>query len=371
MKKRIVLIANTVWNIANFRDNLIRSLQNANYEVVVFAPKDGHEHRLNARFLHIPVNAKTTNPIFDILLIFRLIIMLNKIKPDIILNFTIKPVFFGTISAGILRIPCVNNITGLGVLFLRGAALRFLGFVLYFVVMRMTSIVFFQNPDDFQLFSRLGLLRRTKVDILPGSGVDLRRFAQEKKTRKRTDGTVFLFVGRLLAEKGIEEYIDAAQIVKDMYKNAQFHVIGAFNSVGNASALRSKIEQAEREGTILYSGEVEDVRPYIAKADCVVLPSYYPEGTPRCLLEAAAMERPVITTDMPGCRDVVERGKNGYLCRVRDPEDLARKMIQFMGLPAGERMQMGSYGRCKMDRQFDESIVIGKYLSAVRDVLKK
>ena len=126
---------------------------------------------------------------------------------------------------------------------------------------------------------------------------------------------------------------------------------------------------AIQDETILYSGMLEDVRPHIAKADCVVLPSYYREGTPRSLLEAAAMEKPIITTDMPGCREVVERGKNGYLCRIKDPEDLARKMIQFIGLPASERSRMGRYGRRKMERQFGERIVIDKYLSAIKDIL--
>ncbi|MBA7583525.1 N,N'-diacetylbacillosaminyl-diphospho-undecaprenol alpha-1,3-N-acetylgalactosaminyltransferase [subsurface metagenome] len=369
MKKRIVLIANTVWNIVNFRDNLIRSLKDADYDVLVFAPKDNDLRRLNTEFFHIPVYAKSMNPLVDILLIVRLVILLHKTTPDVVLNFTIKPVIYGTISARILGIPCVNNITGLGALFLRGAWSRMLGFMLYNIVMRITNIAFFQNPDDFRLFDRLGLLGRTGVDILPGSGVDLARFTPAKETLKRNADTVFLFVGRLLLEKGIEDYIDAARIVRETWKQVRFQVIGPFDSTGNESALRSKIMLAIKDGAILYSEAVEDVRPHLAKADCVVLPSYYREGTPRSLLEAAAMEKPIITTDMPGCREVVEKGKNGYLCRVKDPEDLARKMIQVIGLPTNERFRMGRYGRRKMERQFDESIVIGKYLSAIKDIL--
>jgi glycosyltransferase involved in cell wall biosynthesis len=369
MRSKVVLIANTVWNIVNFRDNLIRSLKDAGYNVLVFAPKDEHLRRLNAPFFHVPVFAKSMNPIVDILLMIRLIILLHKTKPDVVLNFTIKPVIFGTLSARILGIPCVNNISGLGALFLKGVASRMLGLLLYNVVMRITNRAFFQNPEDFRLFDRLRLLRRTVVDILPGSGVDLARFAPAEPTIRRKADVLFLFVGRVLPEKGVEDYIDSARIVRATCQQARFQIIGPLVSTGNASALCSKIIGAVADDTILYSGAVEDVSSHIAKADCVVLPSYYREGTPRSLLEAAAMEKPIITTDMPGCRDVVEQEKNGYLCKIKDPEDLAKKMIQFIGLPASERLRMGRYGRRKMEQQFDESIVIGRYLSAIKDIL--
>lgn len=370
MKNRIVLIANTVWNIVNFRDNLIRSLKTADYEVLVFAPKGKDLRSLNAEFFHIPVHATGMNPVWDILLILRLLFLLHKMKPDVVLNFTIKPIIYATLSAKILGIPCVNNVTGLGTLFLRGASWRAFGYMLYHFILRITNIAFFQNPDDFRLFDRLGLLRRTRVDILPGSGVDLMKFTPAKETLKPNADVVFLFVGRLLLEKGIEDYIDAARIVRETWKQVRFQVIGPFSHTGNDSSLRSKIMVAINAGTILYSGSVKDVRPYIVEADCVVLPSYYREGTPRSLLEAAAMEKPIITTDRPGCREVVEKGKNGYLCRAKDPGDLARKMIQFIGLPIGERMRMGRYSRRKMERQFDESIVINRYLSAIKDLLE-
>jgi glycosyltransferase involved in cell wall biosynthesis len=370
MKRTVVLIANSVWNIVNFRSNLIRSLEDSGYEVIVFAPRGKHLRSLNVEFFHIPVNAKSMNPIQDLLLIARLIILLHKTKPDVALNFTIKPVIYGTVSARILGVSCVNNITGLGALFSKGLLSRLLGFLLYHLVMRITAVAFFQNPDDFRLFDRLGLLRRTEVDLLPGSGVDLTRFTPVRDTPERNADIVFLFVGRLLLEKGIADYIDAARIVREAWKQVRFQVVGPFGPE-NEAALRSKIRQAINDQTILHHGAVGDVRPYIAEADCVVLPSYYREGTPRSLLEAAAMEKPIITTDMPGCREAVEKGKNGYLCRVKDPEDLARKMIQFINLPAGEKARMGRYGRRKMERQFDESIVIGKYLSTIKGLVKK
>jgi glycosyltransferase involved in cell wall biosynthesis len=369
MKRTVVLIANSVWNIVNFRSNLIRSMEDSGYQVIVFAPRDKHLRSLNVEFFHIPVNAKSMNPIPDLLLIARLIILLHKTRPDVVLNFTIKPVIYGTLSARILGVPCVNNITGLGALFSRGLPSRLLGFLLYHVVMRIAAVAFFQNPDDFNLFDRLGLLHRTEVDLLPGSGVDLAKFAPVRDTPERNADIVFLFVGRPLLEKGIADYIEAARIVRQTRKQVRFRVVGPIGPQ-NEPALRSKIRQAINDQTILHHGAVEDVRPYIAEADCVVLPSYYREGTPRSLLEAAAMEKPIITTDMPGCREAVEKGKNGYLCRVKDPEDLARKMIQFINLPAGEKVRMGRYGRRKMERQFDESIVIGKYLSTIRGLVK-
>jgi glycosyltransferase involved in cell wall biosynthesis len=369
MKKRVALIANSVWNIVNFRDNLIRSLKDADYEVLVFAPRDSHLRSVNAEFFHIPVNAKSMNPIADVLLIIRLVILLYKTNPDVVLNFTIKPIIYGTISAKILGLPCVNNITGLGALFSRGVASRMIGFMLYHIVMRITNVAFFQNPDDLRLFNRFGILRATEVDILPGSGVDLARFTPSKETPVSSGDIIFLFVGRLLLEKGIADYIDAARIVRETSKHVRFQVVGPLDQTDDESAFRSKIMLAIKDDTILYSGAVDDVRPHIAKADCVVLPSYYREGTPRSLLEAAAMGKPIITTAMPGCREVVEKGKNGYLCRINDPADLARKMIRFIGLSTSERVRMGRYGRRKMELQFDEGIVIGKYLSAIKDVL--
>jgi len=370
MKKKVVLIANSLWNINNYRSNLIHALKNAGYDVAIFAPRDRAQGNPASDFFHIPVSPTSMNPIGEILLVVRLLKLLYRKKPDIVLNFTIKPVIYGTISARILGIPVVNNITGLGAMFLKGAASRSIGFLLYNIVMRITTVAFFQNPDDFRLFERLGLLRRTKADLLPGSGVDLMRFSPCTEKPQKNAGSIFLFVGRLLREKGIEDYIDAARCVKARCNHIQFHAIGPFGSTSNEPAIRSKIMQATEDGTIKYLGKAEDVRPHISKADCVVLPSFYREGTPRSLLEAASMGKPIITTDMPGCREVVEEGKNGYLCKVRDSQNLAGKMIQFMELPTRERLQMGRYSRHRMEKQFDERIVIKKYQYAIKDILK-
>ena len=339
--------------------------------MIVFAPRGKDTHSIDSEFFHIPIHSSSMNPIVDILLVIRILLLMKRTKPDVVLNFTIKPVIYGTICAKLLGIPCVNNITGLGALFQKRAALQSIGFLLYYIVMRFTNIAFFQNPDDLQLFSRMGLLRRTKVDILPGSGVDLKRFMPEVKVQKRNEHIVFLFVGRLLLEKGIGDFIDAARIVKTMWEQARFQVVGPFSHTDKNSELKAKIMLAIKDGTIIYSGSVKDVRPYIAEADCVVLPSYYREGTPRSLLEAAAMEKPIITTDMPGCRDVVENGKNGLYCKVKDPKDLAKQMIEIIQAPINERMRMGSRGRYKMEREFDESIVIRRYLSVIKEVSER
>jgi len=367
---KLVIIVNASWNVVNFRKNLVGSLQAAGNEVVVFAPEDKHSSRLDTEFHRIPLHAHSMNPVRDLLLFFRLVLLLYRIKPDVVLNFTVKPTIYGTIAAKLLGIPCVNNITGLGTLFLRGAVLRSIGFFLYGLVMSITERVFFQNPDDFQLFERYGLQRRKNVDILPGSGIDLKKFKPIATEQKPLSGNVFLFVGRLLPEKGIKDYLDAARIVKQRFPSTRFQVLGPENNEGKNSAVRIQLDRAMKEGVVDYLGTVEDVRPYIAKANCVVLPSYR-EGTPRSLLEAAAMGKPVIATDVPGCREVVEDGRNGYLCRFKDPEDLAKRMVGFTRLSASVREKMGRYGREKIERQFDEQIVIRKYLAVVDDLLTR
>lgn len=302
------------------------------------------------------------NPLKDFILLLKLWQILRKETPDVYLGYTVKPNVYGSLAAKALGIGVINNIAGLGSVFIRAGFLAKLVCLLYKIALWRSQTIFFQNPDDKALFIKLGLVNPQICDLLPGSGIDLQKFQpvplpQNKRFR-------FLMIGRMLRDKGVFEFVEAARIVKPLYPNAEFCLLG-FLDVQNPTAITAQqMENWVNEGLVNYLGTSEDVRPEIAEADCVVLPSYR-EGTPRTLLEAAAMARPIITTDAVGCREVVENGKNGLLCRIKDTSDLSKKMQCMIKMPRAERIQMGLSGRLKVENEFSESFVIEKYLERI------
>ena len=283
-----------------------------------------------------------------------------------LLTYTPKVNIFSSMAAAWTGVPVVANISGLGTGFIRGGWLTALVKLLYRVALRHPRRVFFQNEEDRSQFVRDGLVSRERTVRLPGSGVDVQRFAPVAKV---SDGKfAFLFIGRLLADKGIREYVDAARTVRSEVPEVECRALGLIDR-GNPTAVSvDEVRAWEAEGAIRYLGAVDDVIPHLAQADCVVLPSYR-EGCPRSLLEAASMGIPLIATDVPGCRQVVEDGVNGYLCRLSDSGDLARKMAMMIRLPDEERNRLGAAGRAKMLRDFDERIVLDHYLNAVREFM--
>lgn len=365
---KVALVANSVWYLANFRLNLASALQNAGFEVIAVAPPGAHSTRIEAsgvRFVPMPVDSKGSNPVSDLLLFFRLFWFLLQERPSVFLGYTSKPNIYGGLACRMLAIPSIHNITGLGTVFVRETWLTRVVRILYRQALKNPAKIFFQNPDDHELFVKLGLVQAEKTDVLPGSGVDLARFSPRTTTDRDCAAPFrFLLVARILWDKGIGEYVEAARKLKAEGRNVECQLLG-FLGVDNRTAVSAeKVATWEAQGLIHFLGAAEDVRPYLADADCIVLPSYR-EGTPRSLLEAAAMARPIITTDAVGCREAVDDGKTGFLCRAQDADDLANKMRQMMDLPQIARVQMGQMGRWKMKCQFDEKIVIDHYLSAV------
>lgn len=370
--RHILLSTNTSWNIMNFRAGLVRALAGSGFEVVAVSPSDAHVERLEkigCRHLPLAMDNKGTNPLRDAMLFLRYLRLMRRERPDVYLGWTIKPNVYGSLAAHLLGIPTVNNVSGLGTAFLRDGWLSRLVKFLYRVALARSVCVFFQNRDDRDLFARLGLVRPEQARLLPGSGIDLDRFSPIPSVPREADeAPSFLLVARLLWDKGVGEYVEAARLVKRQVPWAQFRLLG-FLDVENRSALpREAVEGWVREGIIDYLGSTDDVRPHIADADCVVLPSYR-EGTPRSLLEAAAMAKPLIATDVPGCREVVDDGVNGWLCKVKDAEDLAAAMLRFARTPGPQRLEMGRRSRLKAEREFDEKIVIEAYLDAIRQAL--
>lgn len=365
---KAVISINTSWNIFNFRAGLISALQKEGVEVVALAPTDGYSpalERLGCRHVPLPMDNMGTNPVRDLGLFIRYLLALRKEKPDVYLSWTIKPNVYGSLAAHTLGIPVINNVSGLGTTFIHQGWLTRLVRVFYRTAFLRSQTVFFQNSEDYRLFTETGLVRPAQGGILPGSGVNIASFTiQPPVQRSLNEGPVFLLVARLLWDKGIAEFVEAARQVRRTIPQARFQLLGFLDVENRTAVPGTTVENWEREGIIEYLGHTDDVRPYMRDSDCVVLPSYR-EGAPRSLLEAAAMGRPLIATDTTGCRDIVENGVNGWLCKVKDASDLAERMLAFASLPLEERRQMGHNSRLLVETKFDEAIVIRSYIEEI------
>ncbi|MER9652402.1 glycosyltransferase family 4 protein [Mesorhizobium sp. M0152] len=371
LEKKVFISVNTSWNVVNFRKGLIEALQGQGYDVVIAAPRDAYSSLISdmgCRYIQVEMDNSGTSPFRDMMLLWRYWRMLRRENPLAFVSFTIKPNVFGSIAANFAGVPAINNISGLGTAFARGGLLQEIAKTLYRVALARSKTVFFQNDDDRMLFVNERLVRKNQTALLPGSGVDLARFSPPPGQRPRSGAIVFLLVARLLWDKGVGEFIEAARLVRSKVPAARFQLLG-FLDVENRTAVgRARVEQWVEEGLIEHLGATDDVRPFLTAADCIVLPSYR-EGTPRALLEAAAMGKPLIATDVPGCKEVVDHAVNGFLCKVRDAGDLANRMIEFAMMDDAAKDRMGMESRKKVERQFSERIVIEKYLRQMEELV--
>jgi glycosyltransferase involved in cell wall biosynthesis len=365
--QRIVISINTTWNIYNFRSGLIKALLESGYEVIAVAPHDAYVpllEDLGCKHISLPMDSNGTHPARDTLLLVRYFLLLRSLRPSAFLGYTVKPNVFGSMAAHALGIPVINNIAGLGAAFIADNHLTKIVCGLYKFALRRSHRVFFQNADDRDLFIDTKLVRSEISDLLPGSGVDLSKYIPEPPPALSGRNFRFLLVGRMLKDKGVEEFVAAARIVRQLFPTAEFQLLGSIDAANSNAIHAQKIAEWEAECLVSYFGMTDDVRPYLSNADCVVLPSYR-EGVPRSLLEAAAMARPIIATDVVGCRDAVEDGVNGFRCEVKNPRDLAEKMIRMIRLSPQRRLAIGAAGRRKVEAEFDEQIVIERYLQAL------
>ncbi len=372
LNKNIAIILNTAWNVYNFRLGLIKELINGSAEIYIIAPKDDFVGKIISEVdcTFIPLNKLSrdgTNPIND----YRLILELRKIftenKIDLVLSYTIKPVIYGTIAARTLNIPVINTVTGLGYSFLSSGLVNKLVKSLYKFSLQYANVNLFQNIDDKELFIREKLVSEHKADIVNGSGINTTYFFPVEKKRTN-DNVTIVFIGRLLYDKGIRELIEAATIVVEKDKRIYFEIIGGLDKNNPSGITKEELERLVRNNRISYRGKVKDTRRYIANSDMVVLPSYR-EGLPRVMLEAMSMARPIITTDVPGCRETVINEYNGLLVKAKDAENLANAILKLSNLSEEERKAMGKNGRKMTLEKFDEKIIIQKYLEVIDRVL--
>ena len=366
----ILMTANCAWNLWNFRRGLIVALLSDGHRLTLLAPPDGtvaNLEGLGCRFVPLSMSTKGMNPFKELNFLRRLHKTFKIHRADIILSYTIKNNIFGALAARSLNIPFIPNVTGLGAGFLSSGSLRVVVEILYRISFKSPIKVFFQNNDDEELFVRRNLVDSRKCFILPGSGIDLNFFIPAEYPRKDVN-TIFLMIGRLIRTKGLYEFTKAARQIKSRYPQARFKLLGPQLDAQDGDAVGALELQAwQEEGIIEYLGVTDDVRPHISAAHCIVLPSYR-EGVPRSVIEAASMARPVIVTNVAGCREVVKNGVTGYLCRPRDMNDLAQKFEQFMALPYYEKFKMGNAGRAMMEANFDEANVIKAYRSAIATI---
>ena len=379
MDKTILLIANTTGCLLNFRHGLLKRLLADGYKVITLAPYNSQEaystdavkelESWGITCKDIDFNSKGMNPIEDLKLVKTYIKEFKLIKPDIILSYTIKSNIYGSVAARKLGIPILANITGLGNLYANPTILTNVADVLYKWGFKKTHTVFFQNQDDMDLFISKKNVKADQCGRLPGSGINLEKFKPQEKESE--NGNIkFLVIARLIWDKGIEYYIDAIKKLKPKYNNLEFQILGELG-VNNPSAIpKDQVDSWISQGLINYLGTSSDVRNIIKEVDCMILPSIYREGVPRTLIEGSSMGKPIITTDNVGCRDIVEHGYNGYLCKKRDSNDLAEKIELFLNLSDKEKEIMGNNGRQKAIDEFNEEIVISRYLDRMNSILK-
>lgn len=363
----IVVSANQAWNLVNFRGGLIRRLLEIGYSVTAMAPEHAvmrsRLEEMGCRFVPVPIDSAGISPVRDARTFLLIKEWLMHERPAAWLSWTIKPNVYGSLAAASAGVPAIPNISGLGTAFIRRSLITSVVKRLYRMGLAKASTVFFQNQDDRSVFVEEGLVRPAQTALLPGSGVDLSRFAISDGGR-RPPPRRFLMISRLLADKGVREYVEAARLLHVRYPEASFGLLGAVDADNRTAISADEVDRWVAEGVVDHSPPVDDVRPAIAAADIVVLPSYR-EGLSRVLLEAAAMGRPLVATDVPGCRDIVREGENGFLCPPRDAAGLAEAMARAADLEDDDWQRMAQAGRRRVEEEFAEDRVIEQYLAAL------
>lgn len=367
---KILILSNSCWNIFNFRYPLIKNFITKKYEIYIIAPKDKYLQKLT--YLGIKVipnqlNPSGLNPISEFWTLFKYFIKIKKIKPDLILTFTIKPNIYGNFVAGLLKIPIINNVSGLGSFYLSKKHSFFFQKILYKFSFLFSSKVLFQNNSDQFEFINNGIISENKTSLVPGSGIDLEKFDFH---RTENYGKKILFIGRILRDKGIIEFIEASKNISKIKSDIKFIIAGNLNS-NNISAIKLKEfrKLIFNNDRIEYVGIVDDIYSLLKEIDVVVLPSYR-EGMSKSLLEAAAMMIPIITTDVPGCKEIVLDGISGYLCKPMSTKSLERSILKVINLNSKQRVAMGYIARNHIEKNFTDKIVVDIYNKEINLIFK-
>lgn len=361
MIKRILILSNHFITLYNFRKELIQRLNDEGHEVYISIPKSDENNffsDMGCKIIETPVDRRGINLGKDFSLMIRYIRIMEEVKPDIIFSYTIKPNIYGSIASNITKYRQINNITGTGGTFLNRNFISEVAKILYKLSIKKSYKVFFQNSGDKDLFVKNNMVKDNYA-MLPGSGVNLEQFQVcDLPLNKEVN---FIFIGRVMELKGIEQYLETAKVVKGKYPNTNFFIAGFIEE----EKYKSIIDEYNLKGTVNYIGFQKDIKSWIKKCHCTILPSHGGEGVPNVLLESAAMGRVCIASKINGSKDVIDDGVTGYLFDTGSAEDLTDKVKQLICLSFEDMVKMGLAGRAKVEREFDRQIVIDKYLSEI------
>lgn len=362
---KVLILANNDIGLYNFRKELIERLIKEKNEVLISLPNGERVkdlEKLGCTFIETNVDRRGTNPIKDFKLILKYKNILKKVKPDIVLTYTIKPNIYGGLMCRIKNIPYICNITGLGTATENKSVVQKIVFILYKVALKKVKCCFVQNSENLQFLIDNKLVDEMRCKLIPGSGVNLEHF-KILPYPNDNEKVKFLFISRIMKEKGIEQYLEAAKAIKCKYSNTEFHILGFCEQ-----EYEEQLQQLTEDGIINYHGLQKDVIPFLKETSCLVHPSYYPEGMSNVLLEASASGRPVITTNRSGCREIVENEKTGYIIEIKNSQQLIEKIEKFLKLSDEQRKQMGLEARKKVENEFDRNIVINKYIEEINNI---
>ena len=356
---KILILANNDVGLYRFRAELLQALAPL-YEVTVSLPDGVFVPQLKAmgcRFIDTPISRRGTNPIHEAGLLINYLRMIRRVRPDLVLTYTVKPNIYGGLACRLSGIPYIANITGLGTSIENGGLLSRLVLRLYRQGLKKARCVFFQNSRDLDFITQRHIFRGRRR-LLPGSGVNLSAHAPLPYPDDKL-GIRFLFIGRVMRDKGVEELFHAARETVQQHSEASFFLAGECDE-----DYEKELAALQKEGIVHPLGFVEDIRAHFANCHCVILPSYH-EGMANVLLEAAATARPVIATRVPGCRETFDEGVSGLGCDKGDAGDLTRAVLRFLALPHQDKAAMGRAGREKMEREFSRAIVVAAYLEEI------
>ena len=363
---KIVILTNSLPGLRSFRLEVMKKFRDDGHAVTIYCP----EHEETEEFTEIGCEIKFVKNIqrrgtsikTDIKLFLEYFKILGKEKPDMVFTYTIKPNIYGALACAVRGIPCAPNITGLGSAVENGGKMQKLTVFLYKLGFFRVKKVFFQNQENMDFFVKKKIALG-KHELLPGSGVNLEKFQLMPYPEKET--VEFAFISRIMKEKGADQYLEAAEYIKEKYPNTVFHVCGNCEE-----AYQEKLKELHEKGIINYHGRLRDIREIHKEIHCTIHPTYYPEGMSNVLLESCASGKAIITTDRSGCREVVDDGVNGYIVQQKNSQDVIEKVEKFLALSFEERKEMGLKGREKVEKEFDRNIVIGKYVNALDEFAK-
>lgn len=365
--KKIVILSNHDGYTYNFRKEIIQQIIDIGYKVYIVLPygdKIEHLKSMGCNCINLPLDRRGINPIQDISLFIRYLLILKNLKPNLVMTYTIKPNLYGGLACTFLKIPYINNITGLGSGFGRSGAVRMILKMLYKIGLKKSSCIFFQNNNDFNILRDAGLFI-DNYQIIPGSGVNLEEHQFEDFPV--TGKIIFNYIGRIMLDKGIDHYLDAAKFITEKYAFTYFNVIGFIEP--SEIYYEDRLIEFQDQGYIKYLGFQDDIHHYIKDAHCIIQPSYS-EGLSNVLLETGAAGRVLISSNIAGCREIIDEEKNGYTFEPKNTEDLISKIEQFINLPFEKKKAMGFHSRQKVENEFDRTIVVDAYIKKIKEILK-